>query len=445
MVEGKGAKTLREAPDGFARPSLKERRGLPRPGEVPLGCRAMPDFPDDFLWGSSTAAHQVEGGNVGNDWWAWEHAPGTTAVEPSGDAIDHWHRYAEDFALLASLGQNAHRLSLEWSRVEPAPGEWSRGAVDHYRRVLSSLAENGLTGLVTLHHFTLPRWLSERGGWLAPGAVERFERYCERIARALGDLMPYACTVNEPQIVALFGYLEGYHPPGVRNPGLWRRVGPTLLEAHRAAVRALGAGAGSPRAGICLQMPAIEPARPDDAGCVALADDLHREMIDLYLDGLVGEDRGDFLGVQYYTRMRADPALPGRFAPPPPGAPVTLMGWELHPDGLHRTLHEAARAGLPLVVTENGIATADDAERVDYLDSHLRAVKRARDDGVDVRGYIYWSSFDNFEWAEGYKPTFGLVGIERESDLRRVVRPSAEAFGRVARSGDIAALRALDG
>jgi beta-glucosidase len=405
----------------------------------------MPDFPPDFLWGSSTAAHQVEGGNVGNDWWAWEHAAGTTAVEPSGDAIDHFHRYPEDFALLASLGQNAHRLSLEWSRIEPEPGEWSRAALDHYRRVLSSLGEHGLTGLVTLHHFTIPRWLEERGGWLAPKAVEHFERYCERVARALGDLMPYACTVNEPQIVALFGYLLGYHPPGVANPGLWRRVGRKLLDAHRAAVRALGAGAGSPRAGICLQMPAIEPARPDDPGCVALAEALCGETIDMYLDALEGEEAGDFLGVQYYTRMRADPAVPGLFAPAPSGEPLTLMGWELHPDGLRLTLHAAARAGLPLVVTENGIATRDDAERVDYLETHLRAVKQARAEGVDVRGYVHWSSFDNFEWSEGYSPTFGLVGIERENGLRRVVRPSAEAFGRVARSGDLAALRALDG
>ena len=401
----------------------------------------MPDFPPDYLWGSSTAAHQVEGNNVNNDWWAWEHAPGTTAVEPSGDAIDHFHRYAEDFALLASLGQNAHRLSLEWSRIEPEPGEWSRAALDHYRRVLSSLGDNGLTGLVTLHHFTVPRWFAERGGWVGRGAVERFERYCERVAGALGDLMPYACTVNEPQIVSTFGYLLGYHPPGLQNPNLWRRATRALLEAHGAAVRALGAGAGSPRAGICLQMPAIEPARPDDPGCVAMAEALRGEIIDLYLDGLEGEEAGDFLGVQYYTRMRADPAVPGGFGPPPPGAPLTLMGWEVHPDGLHATLHAAARVGLPLVVTENGIATRDDAERVDYLESHLTAVKRAREEGVDVRGYVYWSSFDNFEWSEGYRPTFGLVGIDREDGLRRVVRPSAEAFGRVARSGELAALR----
>ena len=398
----------------------------------------MTRFPDGFLWGSSTAAHQVEGGNVNNDWWAWEHGPQTTAGTPSGDAIDHYHRYADDFDLLASLGQNAHRLSLEWSRIEPAPGEWSQAALDHYRRVLESLAEHGLTGFVTLHHFTIPRWFDERGGWSAADAVERFERYCERVAAALGDLIPFACTVNEPQIVSLFGYLQGYHPPGLSNAVLWRRVTRTLIEAHAAAVRALGAGPGSPRAGICLQLPALEPARPDDPACVALYEELREEMVEVYLDG----PPGDFVGVQYYTRMRVDPAHPNRFARPPGGSALTQMGWELHPGGLRQALHTAARAGLPLYVTENGIATAEDSQRVDYLESHLGAVAQAIDEGIDVRGYLYWSSFDNFEWAEGYRPQFGIVGIDRDDGLRRVVRPSAEAFGRVARSGDLGDLRA---
>ncbi len=398
----------------------------------------MTDFPDGFLFGSSTAAHQVEGGNVNNDWWAWEHAPGTTAVEPSGDAIDQYHRYTEDFELLAGLGQNAHRMSLEWSRIEPEPGEFSAAAIDHYRRVLDALAGHGLTAFVTLHHFTIPRWLSERGGWLAPAAVDCFERYCERVARDLGDLMPYACTVNEPQIVALMGYLEGVFPPGERNPALWRRVTRALIEAHRAAVRALGAGPGSPKAGVCLQMPALEPARPDDPACVALFEELRTEMIDVYFeDGL----EGDFVGVQYYSRMRVDPAATGRFAPAPAGAALTQMGWEIHPEGLHAAISRAAAgSGLPVVVTENGIATADDGRRIAYLRSHLEQVARALRDGIDIRGYLYWSSFDNFEWAEGYRPRFGLVGIDHEDGLRRIVRPSARAFGELARTGQLDAL-----
>jgi beta-glucosidase len=397
----------------------------------------MRDFPEGFLFGSSTAAHQVEGGNFNNDWWAWEHAPYTSCVETSGDAIDHWHRYEEDFALLAELGQNAHRLSLEWSRIEPAPGEYSRAALDHYRRVLGCLEQLGLTAFVTLHHFTLPRWLAERGGWLAPDAVERFARYVERVAAHLGDLMPFAGTINEPQIVALMGYRAGWFPPGIRNPGLWRRATRQLIVAHDAAVAAVKSGRGNPQAGVCLQLPAFEPAWGNDAGCVAAYRELVAEMEDVYLEALTG----DWVGVQYYTRQRVDPAAAGGFAAAPDGAPLTQMGWEINPEGLHRAIVSAARAGLPVYVTENGIATADDDQRLAYMRDHLAQVARALADGVDVRGFFYWSSFDNFEWAEGYRPTFGMVGIDRSDGLRRVVRPSAQAYGALAAGGRLDRMR----
>jgi beta-glucosidase len=391
------------------------------------------DFPEGFLFGSSTAAHQVEGGNFNNDWWAWEHAPHTTCVEPSGDAIDQYHRYADDFELLAELGQNAHRLSLEWSRIEPAPGEFSAAALEHYRRVLGTLDQLGLTAFVTLHHFTLPRWLAEQGGWLARDAVERFARYTERVAAALGDLMPFAGTINEPQIVALMGYREGLFPPGLRNPVLFERVTRRLIAAHAAAVEAVKGGRGEPQAGVCLQLPVFEPARADDPACLHACVELVHLMEDVYLDDLAG----DWVGVQYYTRQRVEP---GGFAPAPPGAPLTQMGWEIHPEGLHRALVSAARAGLPLYVTENGIATADDSQRIAYMRDHLAQVARAIAEGIDLRGFHYWSSFDNFEWAEGYRPTFGMIGIDRDDGLRREVRPSARAYGDLARTGSLTAL-----
>ena len=398
----------------------------------------MRDFPAGFLFGSSTAAHQVEGGNVNNDWWAWEHAPYTTCVESSGDAIDQWHRYEEDFAQLARLGQNAHRLSLEWSRIEPAQGEYSGAALEHYRRVLGCLEQHGLTAFVTLHHFTLPRWLAERGGWLAPAAVERFARYVERVAQRLGDLIPFAGTINEPQIVALMGYRQGWFPPGVRNPGQFERVTHRLIDAHAAAVAAVKAGTGDPLAGACLQLPAFEPARSDDPACVAACRELVALMEDVYLADLAG----DWVGVQYYTRQRVDPAPAAGFAPAPEGAPLTQMGWELHPEGLHRAIAAAARTGLPVYVTENGIATDDDDQRIAYIRDHMAQVARALTDGIDVRGFHYWSSFDNFEWAEGYRPTFGLIGIDRADGLRRVVRPSARAYGALAKTGRLDAFTA---
>jgi beta-glucosidase len=399
----------------------------------------LTDFPPDFLWGSATAAHQVEGGCTNNDWWAWEHTEGSTAVEPSGDAIDHFARYDEDYALLAALGQNAHRISLEWSRIEPAPGEVSTAALDHYARVLDSLARHGLTAFVTLHHFTLPRWFAERGGWLAPDAVDRFAAYAAVVAERLGDRIPYACTINEPQIVALMGYAVGHFPPGVQDHQQAVQVNDALMRAHRAAVTALRACPA--QVGVCLQLPYIEPLRSDDDGDVMVADLLRGLMVDSHLDDLrAAGDPGDFVGLQYYFRMRVDASRPDFQAPPPQGAETTQMGWEVYPAGFGRMLRRVAESGLPVVVTENGIATADDAQRVRFLRSHLRELKAALDDGVDVRGYLHWSAFDNFEWAHGYAPTFGLVGIDRADGLRRVVRPSAVLYGEVARTGSLAPL-----
>ncbi len=400
----------------------------------------MSDFPSDFLWGSATAAHQVEGGCTNNDWWAWEHTPGSTAVEPSGDGIDHFARYDSDFALLAALGQNAHRISLEWSRIEPAPGEFSVAALDHYARVLDSLARHGLTAFVTLHHFTLPAWFAARGGWLAPDAVDVFGRYVAVVAERLGDRIPYACTVNEPQVVALMGYAVGHFPPGRQDHGLAVQVNDVLMRAHRAAVTALRTCPA--HVGVCLQQPWIEPLLPADEGDVMVADLVRGFMVDSHLDDLrAGGDVGDFVGLQYYFRMRVDASRPDFQAPPEPGAETTQMGWEVFPEGFGRMLRRVADAGLPVVVTENGIATADDAQRVRFLRSHLVELAGARGAGVDVRGYLHWSAFDNFEWAHGYAPTFGLVGIDRADGLRRVVRPSAVLYGEVARTGS---LRALD-
>ncbi|MFI5894520.1 glycoside hydrolase family 1 protein [Actinoplanes sp. NPDC051513] len=397
------------------------------------------DFPADFLWGAATAAHQVEGGTVNNDWWDFEHAPGTAARESSIDGIDHFHRYDEDFALLKALGHNAHRLSLEWSRIEPAPGEFSRASLAHYRRVLTALAENGMTGFITLHHFTLPRWFAARGGWLAPDAIALFDRYCRRVVAELGDLMPFVCTINEPQMVALHGYLEGIHPPGITNPTLWKRVGRVLLQAHQAAVRAVDNGPGESRSGLVVQLPLLARAR-DDETCRALCRLMQGELVDLYLDGLTGADRGDWLGVQYYRKQWVDPASPTLFADPPTGSQLTQMGWAVHPDGLRQVLHRAAQTGLPLYITENGIATEDDTERLAYLESHLTAVAHARAEGVDVRGYLHWSAFDNFEWAEGYRPKFGLVAVDRDKNFTRTPKPSAYAFARLATTGRLDAL-----
>ena len=224
----------------------------------------------------------------------------------------------------------------------------------------------------------------------------------------------------------------------MRNPIQFERVTRRLIEAHVAAVAAVKTGKGDPQVGVCLQLPAYEPARAEDPACIVACAELKRIMEDVYLEDLTG----DWVGVQYYSRQRVDPAAAGGFAPAPEGAVLTQMGWEIHPEGLHRAIVSAARSGLPVYVTENGIAAADDTQRVAYMRDHLAQVARAIADGVDVRGFHYWSSFDNFEWAEGYRPTFGMIGIDREDGLRRVVRPSARAYGELARTGSLSAFSA---
>jgi len=399
------------------------------------------DFPPDFLWGSATSAHQVEGGNTNNDWWRWEHTAGSSAAEPSGDCIDHYSRYDEDFRLLASLGQNAHRFSLEWSRIEPAPGEFSRAALDHYRRVLDSLNTHGLVSFATLYHKTLPVWFADRGGWLAPDAVELFERYVAAVAVALGDRIEFACTINEPQIISVFAHATGQFPPAMRDAEAATQVNKTLMLAHRRAVDVFRSTAPASRVGVCLQLAPFEPARPDDEDDVAATQWLRNAMTDAHIDDLTaGGDVGDFVGLQYYTRARVDSRLPELLAFAAPGVESTQMGWEVHPAGFGEMLRRIADTGLPIVVTENGIATNDDRQRIAYLQTHLAELKRALDDGVDVRGYLHWSAFDNFEWNHGYHPTFGLIGIDRDDHLRRVVRPSAVAYGQVAATGSLAAL-----
>lgn len=384
----------------------------------------MLGFPDGFVWGTATAAHQVEGGNWNNDWWAWEHAPGTPCAEPSGDACDQYHRYRDDIALLAELGLHSYRFSVEWSRIEPEDDEWSNAALDHYADVVAACHEHGVVPTVTLHHFTTPRWVATDGGWTDPRTPERFGRFCRVVAERLGDAVGTFWTINEPNIVSVMGYLEGHFPPGERDPERRRLASATLIDAHHRAVEAVRTAA--PHADVGMTM-AIHEWTPVDGGEERLAA-LREEWEDVFLRA-TGED--DLVGVQTYTRMVVGP---DGIRAVPDDAQRTLMGWEFRPQALGASVRRAAElTGLPVVVTENGIATDDDRDRIEYVDGALRALHAAIADGVDVRGYTYWSLLDNFEWYQGYGPTFGLVGVDLGT-FEREVKPSARWLGEVARA-----------
>jgi beta-glucosidase len=380
--------------------------------------------PDPFVWGTATAAHQIEGGNVNNDWWAFEHDPSSPCVEVSGDACDSFHRYAEDIALVAGMGLDAYRFSLEWSRIEPEEGEFSTAALDHYRRVAATCREHDILPVVTFHHFTHPRWLAAAGTWEALHAPDRFARFCERVTAHLGDLIGMACTLNEPNVVATMGWRHGLFPPQVRDRARRDAVNQALVTAHRKGTEAIRSGPGDAPVGLTVSMTDYQ-LQP---GGEEWLERLRRPSEDVFLEATGGDD---FVGVQTYTRMRIGPdgALAGE-----EGVPVTQMGYEFWPEALERTVRRAAgQTGLPVVVTENGIGTDDDAARVEYVGRALAGVQRCLDDGIDVRGYFYWSLLDNFEWVLGYGPTFGLVGVDRETFVRRP-KPSAAWLGQVAAS-----------
>ena len=389
---------------------------------------AAPRFPSGFIWGTATAAHQVEGGNWNNDWWAWEHAPETPCREPSGDACDHYHRYPQDLDLLAALGFNAYRFSLEWSRIEPEDGEFSMAALDHYRRMCDACRARGLDPIVTFHHFTTPRWVAARGGWTVPATADLFGRFAERAARRLGDVVARVCTINEPNIVADVGHRWGLFPPGMRDPALRLRANEVLIRAHREAVAAIRSGPGHPPVGLTL---AMQDWQAVDGG-EARRDQERADMEDVFLAALAGDD---FVGVQTYTRTLMGPDGP---RPPAPEARTTQMGWEFWPDALAACVRRAAAlTGLPVLISENGVAVDDDRERIEYVARALGGVLACLADGIVVDGYVYWSLLDNFEWAFGYGPRFGLVAVDRATQARHS-RPSAAWLGSVARANALA-------
>ncbi len=406
-------------------------------------------FPKSFLWGVATAAHQVEGNNVNSDAWVLEQTKPSMFAEPSGDACDQYHRYLDDIKLVASLGFNTYRFSVEWARVEPEEGFFSTAELEHYRRVAAACREHGLTPMVTFWHFTSPRWFAALGGWENANAGDLFVRYCERVAKHLGDLPGAATTFNEPNIPLLLQWMFASMP---QNPfagaealvkAAGRRVGSDrfsffmfadpgkqrdlMIAAHHRALTAIKAAPGEYPVGVSLAIGDEQAVGPDSKR------DAKREA--LYGPWLDAAAKGDFVGVQTYTRARVgkDGDLP-----PEPGVELTQMGYEFWPESLEQTIrYTVARAKVPVYVTENGVATDDDTRRIEYIKRALAGVENCLRDGLDVRGYVHWSLLDNFEWMFGYRPKFGLVAVNRETQ-ERTVKPSARFLGEIARRNGVA-------
>ena len=389
----------------------------------------MTSFPDGFLWGAATAAHQVEGNNLNNDWWRLEQVAADYGVQPSGDALDSYHRYREDMQLLADRGFTAYRFSLEWSRIEPLPGKFSRAELAHYRRMIDTATELGLEPIVTIHHFTHPLWFDDRGAWLWDGAVEAFVRYVEQACTILQGVR-WIITINEPNVLAITH--GGQRQVAMGNPYPFnavpdQEIGDALIAAHRAAapvVRRLT----NARVGWTVANQALTATPGNEEKLTEV-----RYLIeDKYLE--VSRD-DDFVGVQSYTSQPVDA---DGIVPHPPAEGNTLMGWAYRPDALGiavRHTRDVLGSEVPILVTENGIATDDDKRRIAYTTKALNDLAAAVADGVDVRGYLHWSLLDNFEWGR-WGPTFGLVAVDRDT-FERHPKPSLDWLGAVARQNAI--------
>jgi beta-glucosidase len=397
-----------------------------------------------FLWGTAGASYQIEGGNYASELWVMEHVRPTVFRTPSGDACDTYNRIEEDLDLVRSLGFNCHRLSIEWSRIEPEPGQISRAGLDYYRRVLQMCRKRDLTPVVTYNHWTVPRWFAEAGSFETQEGIAPFVAFCRLVTEHLGDLIGIAATYNEANIRAQLNWSPAF-----------AKIMPVALEMNKAAATASGSDRfSSPAfADLNLQQPvmleahsraydAIKAIRPDLPVGVTLS---------LWDDQPVGSDSAyerkeaevwapwlsapsDWVGIQTYSRARVGPTAD---LGPEVGVEVTQAGYEFWPEALEAVIRKvAAKVKKPLYVTENGIATADDSRRIEYIRRVVDGVQRCVAEGIDVRGYMHWSLLDNWEWVFGYSRQFGLIAVDRTT-FRRTPKPSATFFGNIARKGGL--------
>lgn len=434
----------------------------------------MSKFPEGFLVGAATAAHQVEGNNIYSDYWAMEHMKYTSFAEPSLNAVDHYNRYEEDIKMMAKAGLNAYRFSIEWARVEPVQGQYDENEIEHYRKVLECCKENGVEPIVTMLHFTSPKWLIEKGGWENEETIGLFAAYCKYVTEKLGSYMHYVCTINEAnmglqiaaiserfkkqmmakmQQVGTSGSLaeaakstEGSVQVGLNMQKMMENMSKQareneevfgvsvpqvfvsartpqgdllVMKAHQAAREAIKSVDPSLQVGITLSLHDIQAK---EGGEENAAKEWDEEF--LHYVPYIKED--DFFGLQNYTRSVYDA---DGICATPKEAELTQMDYEIYPRALEACIRKVHRElDIPIIVTENGIAVDDDAKRVDFIGKATDGLVNCIRDGIPVKGYMYWSLLDNFEWQKGYCMTFGLVAVNRET-MERTAKPSLTYLG----------------
>lgn len=396
-------------------------------------------FPNGFLWGAATSAHQTEGNNTNSDWWAWEHsvkrmdalrAQGKNPEDYfSGIACDSYNRYDEDFTLAQSLNHNAIRLGLEWSRVEPRQGVFDEKVLDHYEKVLQSAQYHGLSVFLTLHHYAGPLWFAKRGGFAKKQNINYFVDYAHHVVERLNQYVDFWVTINEPELYATQSYGIGLHPPQIKSIIMPFIVVNNLIEAHSQVYSFIKIHSQKP-VSMAFNLLDLQPT--------GFLGEIVVSIIRYIANGYIMRraiGTCDYIGVNYYFHHHI--GLLGVRKHSHSDHDRTDRGWGIHPEGMERVLLALKKYNKPLYILENGLADAKDIMREKYIKDHLYYIHLAIQQGADVRGYLHWSLIDNFEWEEGFAPRFGLIEIDREDLLRRKVRYSAIKYAEICRSNEL--------
>jgi beta-glucosidase len=403
-------------------------------------------FPKDFLWGASTASHQVEGGTV-NQWSEWELANAAElvkivpkrlrwipnwksikaqATDPenyvSGKGVDHYRRYEEDFDLLEELHFNSFRFGIEWSRIEPKQGVWNLEAIRHYHRYIDSLNKRGIEPILNIWHWTMPTWFTEKGGFEKRANLVFFDRFVQKLTEEYGKDLRYILTLNEPNVYAVVSYATSEWPPQDRSIRKCFTVYWHLVQAHKRAYKIIKKLEPAVQVGVAMNMRNEQSAGSRNPLSPLVAYFAAYGWNRWFLNRI--KKQQDFIGLNYYTTDYFN-----GFVPRNPKTPINDLGWYMEPEGLLPLLVQTySRYKKPIIITENGLADANDRYRKWWITQTLVAMQRALSQGVDLRGYLHWSLLDNFEWSHGWWPKFGLVAVDREHDMKRTVRPSAKWF-----------------
>ncbi|HPA25340.1 MAG TPA: glycoside hydrolase family 1 protein [bacterium] len=394
-------------------------------------------MPDGFLWGTATAAHQVEGNNINSDWWQWEQKNvgkildvkekkfRNKKFEPSGLACDHYSRFEEDFKLIEELGNNAHRLSIEWARIEAEEGKLNLAELEHYRQVLESLKNKKIKVMLTLNHFTLPSWLADKGGWTNFKSPFYFNRYATFVAKNLGHLVDFWITINEPEIYMDMSYMSGFWPPQKKDIKLAGWVYFNMARAHKKVYKnihkILDKKGHKTQVGFSMNVMSFASYRKHNFWELFFVHAADRIVNHSFYD--LTKKSHDFLGVNYYFRVRLKKnegsLIPAVDEVHEDESELSDMGWVVYSHGIFDVLMDFKDFNLPIYITENGIATEDEDQRAKFISNHLAEIHHAIQAGVDVRGYFYWSLLDNFEWDKSFGPKFGLVAVDRKKKTRK--------------------------